>query len=342
MPAPVALRSDNFTPPSRTPWGGTRVLSRYKQNVHSAHAIVGESWEVSVEPAYPSLTLSGDSLAERIAAAPLRWLGAAGVARFGPQTPLLVKLLDAADNLSVQVHPANGDPALSPLESGKPEAWVVLDAMPGAGLYLGFQHGVTRDDVAACLAEGARIDALMNFVRVRPGDAYVIDAGTAHAIGAGVTLLEPQLVWPGRSGVTYRFWDWERRYDSAGKLEPTGTPRVLHVERSLAVTRWDIAGGHSFVEACRARPRVLESGFTQRASVVDWAWFQVERWSGTGALAIPAVDSMWAITVVGGCCRIVCDTGEVAIGCGESAVVPAAGGRLSVTLEDADVFAVRT
>jgi len=342
MPAPVVLRPDNFTPPSRTPWGGTRLLSGYKAAVRSSHRIVGESWEVSVEPSFPSVTHAGDSLAERIASAPLPWLGESGVARFGEQTPLLVKLLDAADNLSVQVHPADGDAALRTGESGKPEAWIVLEAAAGAGLYLGFREGVSRAEVARCLREGGRIDALMNFVPVTSGDAFVIDAGTAHAIGAGVTLLEPQFVRPGRCGLTYRFWDWNRRYDARGGLDPTGSPRELHVERSLDVTRWDVPGGPAFVAQCRSSERMLQPGHVRRVSVVDWSWFQVERWTGSGTMTIPAVDALWAMTCVGGRCQLSCETGEFSLGMGESGVVPAAGGRLTVTLTEGDLFAVRT
>lgn len=318
------------------------MLSRYKPNLRGSYPIIGESWEISVDPTFPSLTVAGESLAAVIAKAPVRWLGEAAIARFGAELPLLVKLLDAADNLSVQVHPALDDAALSLEESGKPEAWVVLDAAPGAGLFLGFQEGVTRAQVADCLAAGGRIDALMNFVPVRPGEAYLVDAGTAHALGAGVTLFEPQLVWPGRRGVTYRFWDWGRRYDSAGALRPSGQPRELHVERSLAVTRWDLPGGMSFVEGCRAKATVLESGAAERTRVVDWPWFQVEQWSGTGSLVIPACDALWAVTVVNGKCSLACETGELVLECGHSAVVPAVGGRLTVVLDAATVCAVRT
>src|SRR5262245_61367779 len=147
---PEKIRPDNFTPATRTPWGGTRILSRYKPALIKAQEIVGESWEVSVEPSFPSrFADSSETLAERIAADPMSWLGRDVAARYGGQTPLLVKLLDAADHLSLQVHPTDGDPALAAGESGKPEAWVVLDVDPGCGLYLGFREGVERRDVEA-------------------------------------------------------------------------------------------------------------------------------------------------------------------------------------------------
>jgi mannose-6-phosphate isomerase len=252
-----------------------------------------------------------------------------------------VKLLDAAEPLSVQVHPHDADPALAADESGKPEAWVVLDADPGAGLFLGFKDGVGRDEVASALALGGRIDELMNFVPVAVGEAYVIDAGTAHAIGAGVTLLEPQLVRPGRRGLTYRFWDWNRRYDEAGCASPHGVPRPLHVERSLAVTRWDLGGGEAFVERCRARPRSLSEGAVSRVEVVAWPWFVVERWSGSGSLDVPEAGAMWALTCVGGRATVETSRGASTFSCGESAVVPAVAGSFRLTVDEGDVFAVR-
>ncbi|MBM4360650.1 MAG: class I mannose-6-phosphate isomerase, partial [Deltaproteobacteria bacterium] len=241
-----------------------------------------------------------------------------------------------------QVHPADDDPALAGDESGKPEAWVVLDAEPGAGLYLGFRDGVSRGDVARALAANAKLDAMMNFVPVGAGDAFVIDAGTPHAIGAGVTLLEPQFVRPGRRGLTYRYWDWDRRYDEAGRLDPAGAPRELHVARSLDVTRWDRGGGAAFVAGCRATADVLVRGAATRTRVVRWRWFEVERWSGTGRLRIDATSRLWALTSVGGSVRVSTSGSELSLACGESGVVPAALGDLVVDLAAGDVFAVTT
>jgi mannose-6-phosphate isomerase len=347
---PVRLRPDNFTPATRTPWGGTRIRSKYKPSTlimrdtrtqAAMDAIIGESWEVSVEPTFPSRTLDDRLLSDVIAADPLGWLGNEAVARFGPQSALLVKLLDAAENLSVQVHPAAGDLALEASESGKPEGWVVLDADPGAGLYLGFRDGVARADVERCLEISGPLEQLMMFVPVRPGDAFVIDAGTPHAIGRGVTLLEPQLVWPGKAGVTYRYWDWNRKYDRDGRLSPSGVARPLHVARSLAVTRWDLGGGEPFVEACRARIDVLAQGDLERAKVIDWPWFRVERYRGSGVCAVEAVGSLRAFVCLEG--KLVVETtfGELTLERGESGVIPAAAGALTARGDRALAFEAR-
>ena len=343
-PGPRRLAADNFTPPTRTPWGGTKIRGRYKVglDLSPGDAVVGESWEVSVEPSFPSRTADGQvTLAQLVEGDPVAWLGESDAARYG-QTPLLVKLLDAADNLSVQVHPADGDPALGPGESGKPEAWIVLEAEPGAGLYLGFADGVDRGAVERCIAEGAALDALMQFVSVSAGDAFVIAAGTPHAIGAGVTLVEPQLVRPGKRGLTYRYWDWNRRYDDAGRPDPAGQPRELHVRRSLEVTTWSAPRGEAFVQTCRSAAVAIEAGPMRRDRVVDWPWFVVERWEGTGKLTVGASDRMTAITCARGRVEVTTVAGAMVLRGGESGVVPAASGDLSVVGEEALAFATMT
>lgn len=337
---PLLLRPDNFTPPTRTPWGGRKIMERYKPGVDSEARVVGESWEVSVEPSFPSVIEDSElTLAQVIARDPRGWLGKAVAKRYGGQTPLLIKLLDADDNLSVQVHPAEDDPALGPQESGKPESWLVLEAEPGAGLYLGFREGVGRREVEGCLREGGRLDALMNFVPVQSGDAFVIQAGTAHAIGRGVTLVEPQHVTPGRCGVTYRFWDWNRLYDDLGRRSPQGKPRALHLERSLEVTCWDAPGGEAFVQSCRARPRVLRAGGLERAKLLKMPWFEVERLRGTGLRELRA-GTMSAVVCVGGEAVIKQKGFEIPMLAGRSAVVPP--GEFTVEGRWAELVVVRS
>ncbi len=332
---PVRLTADNFTPPSRTPWGGTRIAERYKSACAQAGLRIGESWEVSVEPSFPSVIEGGGRLAEAIAADPRAWLGDDASYQ---QLSILVKLLDADDDLSVQVHPAMDDPTLADDESGKPESWVILDAVKGAGLYLGFRDGVTEDEVRRCTLGAGRLDELMTFVPVTSGDVFVIDAGTPHAIGAGVTLVEPQLVMPGKRGLTHRFWDWNRRYDTDGNRDPEGALRPLHVERSLAVTRWNAPRGDAFVATCRPTRATIVPG---RDRIVDWSHFEVEDWSGDTTLEIDAPQRLSALTCVKGSATIEHDGGEVEIEQGRSVVIPAALGSHRVQMREAQIIVTR-
>lgn len=343
---PHRLRTDNFTPPTRTPWGGRKILERYKRDLGldlPSGLVVGESWEFSVEPSFPSrLERGGPPLVKAIRSAPRAWLGDAVAAAHGGQTPLLVKLLDSGDNLSVQVHPREDDPNLGPAESGKPESWLILESEPEAGIYLGFRDGVTRADVEACLGAEGELDALLNFVAVSPGDFFVIEAGTPHAIGKGVTLVEPQFVSPGRKGVTYRFWDWNRRYDALGHPDPAGAPRELHVARSLKVTRWDAPRGQAFVATCRPPRSLLADSPVRREVLLDWPWFHVELWQGTGTLRVESPDTLWALTCVAGRATLAGSWDPVTLPKGQSAVVPAAAGDLTLTGEGMTVVATRS
>ncbi len=348
MLAPFLLRPDNFTPPGRTPWGGRNIVSKYKDLGPAMQgALVGESWEVSVEPDFPSRCAEGgETLAERVAEDPPGYLGreAAGGRR---ATALLVKLLDAADDLSVQIHPADDYRGLAPGESGKPESWYVLAREPGAGIYLGLRAGVTEASLREALEQVRDVSKLLAFVSVEPGDFFVIDAGTAHAVGRGVTLVEPQHVAPGCRGVTYRFWDWNRRYDAAGRVDAHGAPRALHVNDALAVTAWDAPREDALLSARRLRAGapVLEGP----ATLVDLAGgtgvasehLRVSRVAGTGALGLPDADVLRAVTVVAGSVRIEAGGASLVAGLGRSAVIPANASGVRLTLAAAHAVVSR-
>lgn len=188
-------------------------------------ALIGESWEVSGVEGDVSVIaggfLKGNNLQEAVEIYMGELVGDKVFARFGEEFPLLIKLIDARDRLSVQVHP--GDELAARLHGayGKTEMWYVLDCEPGAELLIGFRDGVTRGVYEAAVEEGA-VGDLLNRIPVRPGDAYFIPAGTVHAIGAGILLAEIQQT----SDVTYRVFDWNR-------LDHKGRPRELHTDLAL-------------------------------------------------------------------------------------------------------------
>ncbi len=215
------------------PWGGDRLLREPWPRLDAAPPI-GETWAVSDvgdDPAFHSRIADGPArgrtLRELIRAAPAALLGRACLRRLHgpPVLPLLVKFLDAAQNLSVQLHPSDDDlRRRGEAGFGKNEAWVVLDAEPGAWIGCGFRDGVTLATYLDELARGADGAAALRRVEVERGDFVYLPAGTVHAIGAGVLVAEVQQ----SSDVTYRIWDW-------GRVGLDGKPRALHLDEARGV-----------------------------------------------------------------------------------------------------------
>lgn len=202
-------------------WGGNKLRERYGKQ--SEQAVIAESWELSCHPDGPSVVASGPysgaTLPEYLSRPGLLGRDCERFEAF----PILIKLIDAAGDLSVQVHPDNAYARRVEGSYGKTEMWVVLECEPGAALYHGFCRDVTREEVADAIRQNT-ITQLLRRVPVSPGQVFFIEAGTVHAIGAGITLAEIQQ----NSNTTYRVYDYGRR-DKAGNL------RELHIEKALEV-----------------------------------------------------------------------------------------------------------
>lgn len=339
---PFLLRSDNFTSEQRTPWGGTYLARHIKRHLVGAgdqERRIGESWEFSTTTDLPSVDLSGTSLRDRIALQPAEFLGAE--AKDGnDRTSLLVKLLDAADDLSVQIHPPDDDPALNPTETGKAEAWLVVHAEPDAAIYLGLKPRVDASHMRRVLAAEDDLSTLLHRWPVQPGDFFVVEPGTPHAIGRGVTLVEPQTATGGKQPVTYRYWDWNRRYDAEGRIDPSGVARSLHVERAIRVTRWpgDVpaaqptfrAGAPSVHGSARWEPLCGPS----EAPCVSSA-LRVGRLVGHGELALPGWNVLRALTVIEGQVTLTGASHVLTIATGQTAVVPACVATITAHLDSA-------
>lgn len=205
-------------------WGG-RSLERFRADV-PATGPLAESWEVSCLPDGFSVVSGGAldrwALPDVVARYGSAVVGRDVAARFGERFPLLVKLIDSALPLSVQVHPADADAArLEVGRTGKAEMWYVLAARPGATVVAGLKSGTTRERLALALEQGDP-EPLLHRIGVRPGDVVDIPPGSVHSIGAGLLLYELQQ----NSDVTYRLFDWGRR-DAAGRQRPLQIPKAL-------------------------------------------------------------------------------------------------------------------
>jgi mannose-6-phosphate isomerase len=233
-------------------WGGRRLESSFHKRLPPGVRI-GESWEVVDREEAQSVVhegpLQGITLRELWTnhRAEVFGAGLPSTARF----PLLFKILDAQERLSMQVHPP---PEVAPRLGGEPktEMWYLLDAMLGGDVYAGLKRGVTRADFERALREGNVID-LVHRLRVRPGDAVFIPSGRVHAIGSGNLLIEVQQ----NSDTTYRVFDWNR-------VGLDGRLRTLHVEESL-----------QSINFSDYEPGVVQP---HGETLVECAHFRVEKW----------------------------------------------------------------
>jgi mannose-6-phosphate isomerase len=292
-------------------WGGRRLETALGKELGPGNDWA-ESWEICDHGEDQSRValgpLCGTPLGELV-----RGRGAELLGRHHPQSrfPLLLKFLDAAQKLSVQVHPDDARAArLTPPDLGKTEAWVILEAEPGSQIYAGLKPGVDRQTLAAAIAQGRCQDCL-NVFEPAVGDCVFLPAGTVHALGAGLLVAEIQQ----SSDVTYRLFDWNR-------LGPDGKPRALHVQQGLDAV--DFRRGP--VGPQQPRP----TGRPQVSRLVECERFLLDRWQFAAPMTTGGDDRCHIIVVVEGAVRIDGDPSAAALSRGGTALLPAALGAVQL------------
>ncbi len=240
-----------------TPWGGDALRRVFGKDIPDDRT--GEALEASTLPGMESRTGDGRTLTRAA----------------GGELPLLLKLLDAREALSVQVHPGDAYAAAHGDGLGKEEAWLILEAEPGAKLVYGLTPGT---DVRAL--SGREIEDHLRWVDVHPGDALYIPAGTVHAIGPGILLYEIQQ----SSSATYRFWDW-------GRLGADGKPRTLHWDKACDVARADVA-----LTPTRGKTSDVPGGRVTR--YLDTPRFTLDRLRVEGSMPLPQRDGFLFLTAL--------------------------------------------
>ncbi|MBO6206182.1 MAG: class I mannose-6-phosphate isomerase [Lachnospiraceae bacterium] len=241
-------------------WGGSRLNDDFAKDIPLSP--LAETWECSTHPDGESLIAStGQTLTAVLAEHP-DWLGTHPLSVTGgkPELPILVKLIDAKKDLSVQVHPDDEYALRVENSLGKTEMWYVLDARKNSKLIYGFNRDVTAEVVKRALEEGT-IEKILNHVPIRKDDLFFIEAGTVHAIGAGALIAEIQE----SSNITYRLYDYNRK-------DKNGNTRELHIEKAL-----EVADLRSSLEP-RQPMRVLKyrNGYASEL-LTRCKYFQVER-----------------------------------------------------------------
>ncbi len=201
-------------------WGGRKLHDLYDRENNGDK--ISESWELSVHP---------DGISEPLAEYLIQ--NPTAVDGKGSLFPVLIKYIDAMQNLSVQVHPNDEYAQKYEGDNGKTEMWYIVQADDGAGIYCGFQRDTTKEEFLAKVQDGT-VEELLNFIPVKKGDCFLIEAGTVHAIGAGCVICEIQQ----NSNVTYRVYDYNRK-GADGKLRP------LHIEKAVDVINFKKVEDHT-------------------------------------------------------------------------------------------------
>ena len=228
---------------SERPWGRESLDPWFRDK--GTTELIGEAWLTGPQCVVETGPYAGRTLAEVAKDAGEELLGTGNDGEF----PLLVKILFPNDKLSVQVHPDDARAQAVGQPRGKTECWYVLDAEAGAAVALGLKEGADAAGVERAIAEGTLEEMLVQ-VPVSVGEMVFVDAGTVHAIGPGVTLLETQQT----SDTTFRMWDY-------------GRPRELHVKQGIAATKFRTRAG-------KVEPRALGEGMTR---LIEEQYFTVDR-----------------------------------------------------------------
>lgn len=293
----------------QTLWGGDKIIS-YKQ-LDENLPNVGESWEVSAVEGYESVAIEGpdkgQTLSQLLDKYKEKLIGKSNFERFGNRFPLLVKFIDATQDLSIQVHP---DEMLAKQRHGtfgKNEMWYVVDAETDAKLILGLSRPLTPDEYKERVTNGTFVEVLQTCNSVRPGDAFYVPAGRVHSIGKGVFVVEIQQA----SDITYRIYDYNRK-DQNGNL------RQLHTAEALeAIDFADVQNDfHINYERVPNEP----------AGIISTPYFTTSFYELTEPMTCDysELDSFVIFVCVGGSCRLLDSEGNATtLVTGETVLLPA-------------------
>lgn len=280
-------------------WGGSRLKSVFGFDIPNDK--IGEDWAISAHPHGVSVVENGEFKGQK-----LDDLWKEHKELFGhptePVFPLLIKILDAEDELSVQVHPDDAYGMKHEGELGKTECWYIIDAEPGAEIIYG-HHAKTREELAEMIKEG-RWDDLLKKVPVKKGDFFYVPSGTIHAIGKGIMILETQQ----SSDTTYRVYDYDRK-------DASGQKRELHIQQSIDVTT---------VPAKTPELQIKEVRKAQSSIVtyLETEFFNVYEWDIKGITSFKKQAPYTLATVIDGAGELIVDNQTYLLEKGTSFILP--------------------
>ncbi|MCA6743047.1 mannose-6-phosphate isomerase, class I [Enterococcus durans] len=280
-------------------WGGSRLKSVFGFDIPNDK--IGEDWAISAHPHGVSVVENGEFKGQK-----LDDLWKEHKELFGhptePVFPLLIKILDAEDELSVQVHPDDAYGMKHEGELGKTECWYIIDAEPGAEIIYG-HHAKTREELAEMIKEG-RWDDLLKKVPVKKGDFFYVPSGTIHAIGKGIMILETQQ----SSDTTYRVYDYDRK-------DASGQKRELHIQQSIDVTTVP-------AKTPELQIKEVRKGQSSIITYLETEFFNVYEWDIKGITSFKKQAPYTLATVIDGAGELIVDNQTYLLEKGTSFILP--------------------
>lgn len=301
-------------------WGGSRIPRIYNRTL--PEGIFAESWEVSDRPEGPGTILNGALSGQTLDKAISRHgKSITGTSTTGKSLPLLIKLIDAAQNLSVQVHPHDSNAYLTGGEA-KTEMWYVLHAEDDAKIYAGLKPGTNKDVLEKAIASNT-LESRLNVFKARKGDIFFIPGGRVHAIGAGCLLLEVQQ----NSNTTYRVYDW-------GRVDSKGNSRDLHLAEALQIIKWDDNDSPLQEEHMES-----SSSDADIFSLLKTEWFSLQRIELRGTLRMDSDTSTFhALFSEAGDFTVRTVNGDTECQMGRSCLIPASLSEWSLVSDSASIL----
>lgn len=283
-------------------WGGTKLKTEYNKKTDLQK--VAESWELSTHKDGESIIADGEFKGKKLS----EYISANDVlgkrAKVFDFFPILIKFIDAKDNLSVQVHPDDEYSLKNNGEYGKTEMWYVLGAEEGATLYHGFKKKITKEEFSERIKNNTLLEVL-NKVPVKKGDVFFIESGTVHAIGAGIMICEIQQ----NSNTTYRVYDYGRR-------DKDGNTRPLHIEQAIEVANLEQP----------EKQKDLPENILARCK-----YFTVEKHDIKGKFSFNVTEDCFkSVIVTEGAAKLIYDNGELDLEKGDSVFIPAENAEITV------------
>jgi len=306
-------------------WGGTRLREEYGKKINLTP--LAETWECSAHPDGPSTVMNGAFKGKTLTDVLKQHPEYLGTKAKNNELPILVKLIDAKRDLSIQVHPSDEYAWKYERQSGKTEMWYVIDADEGTNLIYGFRHKVTKSILKRAIETGT-LDKHLQKVPVHKDDVFYVPSGIVHGIGAGILIAEIQE----NSNVTYRVYDYDR-------VDQTGKKRELHFDKAIQVMDMGIAPD------VKQKPRMVRYyPGCSRELLCRCKYFEVERVQVSKGFSFSVLDSSFQVLMcLEGYGEIETATNGVKpirFQKGETMFIPAGIGRCRI-LGDVEVLKIR-